>query len=97
MLLNLKRAEAARFSFLLGIPAIVLSGLLELKHMTEGGLTADNISTLSTGLFVSAVVSYVAIAWLLRYLQNHATWIFVGYRILFGVVIFILAGQQLIH
>jgi undecaprenyl-diphosphatase len=91
MLLNLKRDQAARFSFLLGMPALVISGIVELYHMYKAGLSGTGFVDLAVGLVVSAVVSYVAIAWLLRYLQNHATWIFVAYRVLFGVGVLYLA------
>ncbi len=97
MLLNLKRDEAARFSFLLGIPALILSGLLELKHMFEAGLNSAGTTNLIVGLVVSAVVSYAAIAWLLKFLKNHATWVFVGYRLLFGIAVIVLAAQNLIR
>jgi undecaprenyl-diphosphatase len=97
MFLNLNRADAARFSFLLGIPATLLGGLLELKHMFEAGMSNAGTIDLIVGLVVSAVVSYAAIAWLIKYLQNHATWVFVGYRLLFGAVVITLAAKQLIH
>ena len=97
MLLNLKREEAARFSFLLGIPALILSGLLELKHMAEAGLSSADTVSLIVGLVVSAVVSYGAIYWLLNYLKNHATWIFVIYRLIFGVALIALTAQHIIH
>jgi undecaprenyl-diphosphatase len=42
------------------------------------------------------VVSYAAIAWLLKYLQNHATWIFVAYRVLFGIAVIVLASKAII-
>ncbi len=97
MLLNMNRADAARFSFLLGIPATTLGGLLELKHMFEAGLSSTGTTDLIVGLVVSAVVSYIAIAWLIKYLQNHATWLFVAYRLLFGATVIILAAKQMIH
>jgi len=86
LLLGIKREDAARFSFLLGIPAITLSGLLELKHLLSAGLTSDSAMTLIVGFAVSLVVSYAAIWWLLRYLKNHSTIVFVIYRVLFGLV-----------
>lgn len=97
MLLGMKRADAARFSFLLGIPAITLSGLLELKDMVEHGLGDAAMSSLVVGLIVSAVVSYLSIAWLLRYLQNHSTIFFVAYRIIFGASVIALAQMAMIH
>ena len=96
MLLNLKRDEAARFSFLLGMPALIISGMVELIHMYKDGMSGAGITDLIVGLVVSAVVSYAAIAWLLKYLQNHATWIFVGYRVLFGIAVIVLTANAII-
>ncbi len=96
MLLNLKRDDAARFSFLLGIPAIVLSGLLELKECV-GHWQAAQLSELAIGLVVAFVVSYLSIAWLLKYLGQHSTLVFVAYRLLFGFAVWYLAGSHLIH
>ena len=81
-----ERAAAARFSFLLGIPAITLAGLVELKgafRAAEGGSPLPIL----VGIASAAVVSWLAIAWLLRFLQRHSTWVFVAYRLLFGAAI----------
>jgi undecaprenyl-diphosphatase len=85
LFLNLAREDAARFSFLLGIPAISLSGLLELKHLISDGMDQTGVSSLVIGFLVSCVVSYAAIYWLLRYLKHHSTVVFVVYRVLFGI------------
>ncbi|HEY9677109.1 MAG TPA: undecaprenyl-diphosphate phosphatase [Drouetiella sp.] len=85
MFLNMKREDAARFSFLLGIPALILSGLLELKDMISEGMSNAAAVDLVVGLVVSTVVSYAAIAWFIKYLRNHSTLVFVAYRILFGI------------
>lgn len=87
LFLGLDRSAAARFSFLLGIPAIVLAGLVELKGVLEAGLGGAGILSLIVGVVSAAVFSYAAIAWLLRYLQTQNTWIFVWYRLAFGVAI----------
>ena len=87
LFMGLERAAAARFSFLLGIPAITLAGLVELKSALEVGLDSSAILSIVVGVISSAVFSYIAIAWLLRYLQTKNTWIFVWYRLAFGVVI----------
>ena len=82
------RTAAARFSFLLGIPAITLAGLAELRQAFS--VSSSSVSgTLPTlvGIVSAAVVSWLAIAWLLRFLQQHSTWLFVVYRLLFGLVI----------
>ena len=87
LFLNLERATAARFSFLLGIPAITLAGLVELKEVMDLGLSGDIIFPIIIGVISSAIFSYLAIAWLIRYLQKRDTWIFVWYRLGFGVLI----------
>ncbi len=81
-----ERAAAARFSFLLGLPAITLAGLVELKGALEAPANGGPIPLL-VGIFSAALVSWLAIAWLLRFLQRHSTWIFVVYRLAFGVAI----------
>ena len=87
---NLDRATAARFSFLLGIPAISLSGLVELKGLIDTGAASSGLVSLIAALISSAVFSYLAIAWLIKFLQRRSTWVFVWYRLGFGV--FILAA-----
>lgn len=87
LFINLERATAARFSFLLGIPAITLAGLVELKDVFETGFTQDLILVVIVGLISSAIFSYLAIAWLIKYLQKRNTWIFIWYRLAFGLII----------
>lgn len=91
---NLDRSTAARFSFLLGIPAILLSGLVELKELLSPAAGESfALLPLIGGLISSAVFSYLAIAWLLEFLKRRSTWVFVWYRLGFGV--FILAAVTL--
>jgi len=87
-----RRADAARFSFLLGIPAITLAGLVELKDALHQPV-AGGVLPLLVGLLSATVVSWLAIAWLLRFLQQHSTWWFVGYRLLFGLALLLGAGR----
>lgn len=86
---NLERATAARFSFLLGIPAIALSGLVELKSMFDSGAASTGLVPLIGALISSAVFSYLAIAWLLKFLKRRSTWVFVWYRLGFGTFILV--------
>lgn len=86
MFLGLERATAARFSFLLGIPAITLAGLVELKDAV-GEMAQVGWMPLIAGLISAAFFSYIAIAWLIRYLQTQSTWVFIWYRIAFGVAL----------
>lgn len=87
LFIGLERATSARFSFLLGIPAITLAGLVELKSVWEAGLSRAELLPLLGGVISAAIFSYAAIAWLLRYLQTRNTWIFIWYRLAFGVAI----------
>ena len=87
-----RRADAARFSFLLGIPAISLAGLVELKDAFSEPSAAGPLPLL-VGVLSAMLVSWLAIAWLLRFLQKHSTWWFVGYRLLFGLALLLGAGR----
>lgn len=84
---GLKRDTAARFSFLLGIPAITIAGLVELKDLLEAGIDGSSLGVLAIGTLSSLIFSWLAIAWLLRFLRTHNTWSFVIYRIIFGGLI----------
>ncbi|MBE9214315.1 undecaprenyl-diphosphate phosphatase [Plectonema cf. radiosum LEGE 06105] len=93
LFMGLQRETAARFSFLLGIPAITLSGLVELKDLLEVGTGNSGMPTLIAGIISSAIFSYLAIAWLVKFLKTRSTWVFVWYRLIFGIAI--LAGLSL--
>lgn len=82
------RETAARFSFLLSIPAIAASGLLELKEAIEK--LPDSYGALAVATIVSGIVGYASIWFLLRFLRTHSTAIFIGYRVILGVVIIVL-------
>ena len=83
------RETAARFSFLLSIPAIAASGLLELKEALHR-LPHDSLATLAVGTVVSGIVGYATIWFLLRYLRTHTTGVFIGYRLIVGAAILIM-------
>ncbi|MDT7603105.1 MAG: undecaprenyl-diphosphatase, partial [Acidobacteriota bacterium] len=80
------RETAARFSFLLSIPAIAASGLLELKKavhiLPPGSALPLAVATVTAGL-----VGYASIWFLLRYLRTHSTAIFIAYRLALGVAL----------
>jgi undecaprenyl-diphosphatase len=92
LFINLERATAARFSFLLGIPAITLAGLLELKDAFKAGFSGTTLTPLLLGVISAAIFSYLSIAWLLEFLKKQSTWIFVWYRLAFGVLILVFSG-----
>ncbi len=89
---GLTRETAARFSFLLSIPAIAASGLLELPKALNSVHT-DWVNIVVATL-VSAVSGYLAIAFLLRFLQRHTTFIFVAYRVILGLVLIALLATS---
>jgi len=84
------REAAARFSFLLSVPAVVLSGAFELGSVGDDG--PGLAPTLVATLF-AFVTGYASIAWLLRFLATHSTKIFVAYRVALGLLVLgLLAG-----
>jgi undecaprenyl-diphosphatase len=94
MALGLRRDAAARFSFLLSVPAVTAAGVFELPQV----LTASGIDggALALGLAAAAVSGYLSIAWLLRFLRTRATTPFVVYRVGLGVLLLLgLAGGWL--
>jgi len=95
LFLGLKRETAARFSFLLSIPAVFASGLLELYESLKY-LQGDMILNLVVSTIVSGVCGYIAIDFLLKFLKKNTTFLFVWYRIAAGVFILILLFSKVI-
>ncbi len=93
LLLGLERPAAARFSFLLAVPAVIASGLFELKDVVTGDKHV-NTSVFNVGVatLVAFVIGYAAIAWLLRYLASHSVRLFVIYRIVLGSTVLLLVA-----
>ena len=81
-----KREAAARFSFLLSIPAITASGLLELREAVTI-LPPESLTPLIVGTVVSAIVGYASIYFLLAFLRKNSTMIFIVYRLILGATI----------
>lgn len=94
LFLGLDRELAARFGFLLAIPAVFASGLFSLpdafKPVAEG-MSATGLQ-LVVSIAIAFVVGLVAITWLLRFLVSHSMYWFVGYRVVVGVVVLVLLG-----
>jgi undecaprenyl-diphosphatase len=86
LLVGLTRETAARFSFLLSIPAIAASGLLELREAVDS-LAGIGLANLVAATVVSGVVGYASIAFLLGYLRRHSTYLFIGYRLIVGAIV----------
>ena len=87
LFLGFRREEAARFSFLLGLPAIALAGLKELAELRHAGLDAHGWAVLGVGLLIASLSAFVAIWGLLRILERYSAWPFAVYRVLIGVVL----------
>ncbi len=101
LLLGFKRAQAARFAFLLSVPAILVSGLFELYVLLTTVESMQSAQALGWNLLVgtmfACISGYFAIDFLLKYLQSHKTHIFVIYRILLGALIIYLNHKGIIH
>jgi len=90
LLLGFDRASAARYSFLLSVPAVVISGLFELRDV--GGEGAAGFAPTLLATLAAFVVGYASIAFLLRWLARHSTAVFVAYRVALGALVLALVG-----
>ena len=96
LLMGLTREAAARFSFLLSIPAIVLSGLYGLYGELGSSGGGVGLGPLLIATVVSFIVGFAAIAFLLRWLARHSLYIFVVYRVALGIIVLALAAGGVI-
>lgn len=95
---NMTREDAARFSFLLSIPAVLLSGVYELFSQRATLLSGDSaILSLVIATVVSGVVGYWSIWFLLSYIKKHSMMLFVVYRVIFGILIIVLLSMGIIQ
>ena len=91
LLLGLSRPSATRFAFLVGIPTMFAAGALQIKDAVDAGMAAELMSLESIVAFVVATVTaWLAVIWLLRYVQHRTFIPFAWYRIVLGVVIIVL-------
>jgi undecaprenyl-diphosphatase len=95
LLRGLKREDAARFSFLLSVPAVLASGLLEL-YQSLSLLNSSMWVNLIISTIAAAISGYLAIDFLLKYLRKHSTYLFIYYRIAAGILILILLAYNII-
>lgn len=87
LFMGLERPTAARFALLMGIPTIVLAGLVELTDVFEQGWNNAETVPIIIGTVTTFIFSYLSVVGLIRYLQRQNTWVFVGYRVIFGGLI----------
>ncbi|WP_372789845.1 undecaprenyl-diphosphate phosphatase [Paraconexibacter sp.] len=90
LFLNLDRPTAARYSFLLSVPAVVLSGLFEMRHISDGDGAGFGPTLLATVL--AFAVGYATIGFLLRWISTHSFGIFVAYRVAIGSLVLVLVS-----
>jgi undecaprenyl-diphosphatase len=93
-----KREAAARFGFLLAIPAVLASGLFSLPdalHPEGAGQSATGLQ-LVVGTIIAFVIGYAAIAWFLKFLVSHSMYWFVGYRVVVGGTLLVLLGTGVV-
>jgi undecaprenyl-diphosphatase len=99
LFLGLDRELAARFGFLLAIPAVFASGLFSLPDAFAPG-SGEGMSATGPQLIVTVVITFAvglaAVAWFLRFLVRHSMYWFVGYRVLLGAVVLILLGTGVV-
>jgi undecaprenyl-diphosphatase len=86
LFMGLNREAAARFSFLLSIPAIFASGILQLKEGLEF-LSNEHLVAILVATIVSGISGYLAIDFLLKFLRKNSTTLFIVYRIAAGIII----------
>jgi undecaprenyl-diphosphatase len=91
---GLTRADAARFSFLLGAPIVAAAGAKGLYDILGSGLDAAQLGVFAVGLTASAVAGFAAIWGLLRYLQRASTMVFIAYRVGLGIVLLVLVALR---
>jgi undecaprenyl-diphosphatase len=97
LLLGFDRVSAARFSFLLSVPAVVLSGLYELKDVVNGSAEgAVGIGPTAVATVLAFITGYASIALLLRFLTTHSTAVFVAYRVVLGAAVLALVASATI-
>ena len=96
LFLGLTRNAAARFSFLLSIPAVFASGVYEMTKINVSVFQLG-VASLVVATLVSALAGYAAIAWLLRYLMNNTTMVFVWYRFGLGLALIVMLLLEMIQ
>jgi undecaprenyl-diphosphatase len=92
LLLGLNRPAATEFSFLVGIPTMLAAGSLKIfkeLHHPDASAPPENWGMVILGTLVAGVVSFIAVKWLLRYVQTHTFFAFGWYRIALAIAIFI--------
>ncbi|WP_354699120.1 Undecaprenyl-diphosphatase [Paraconexibacter sp. AEG42_29] len=96
LLLGFNRADAARYSFLLSIPAVVLSGLLQLKDIGDDSGANAGVAPTVIATVLAFAVGYATIEFMLRFVTRHSIGVFCGYRVAMGALVLLLVGTGVI-
>lgn len=89
LFLGMERESAAKFSFLLGLPTVILVGSIELHLLLQSELNLENWLILLLGLTAASISAFAAIYGLLEYLKTQSTWVFIWYRMAIGILLII--------
>jgi undecaprenyl-diphosphatase len=90
LFLGLQRQTAARFSFLLGLPTLAIATLAQTKDVLQ---EKAMIMPMLLGIVATFIFSYLSIAWLMKFLQKYSNWVFVWYRLAFGLALLVAVAQ----
>jgi undecaprenyl-diphosphatase len=90
--MGLQRRVATEFSFLLGIPTLLAAGAVEIYSAQKKGVSID-WAVVAIGAAAAAITAFIAVRWLLRYVQSHTFKAFGWYRIVLGIVILIIFAR----
>jgi undecaprenyl-diphosphatase len=98
LLLGLSRPSATRFAFLVGIPTMFAAGALQIKEAVDAGMAAELVSFQSIIAFtVATVTAWLAVIWLLRYVQHRTFLPFAWYRLALGGALFAFVATGVIR
>ncbi|HWC25198.1 MAG TPA: undecaprenyl-diphosphate phosphatase [Solirubrobacteraceae bacterium] len=93
LFLGMDRVAAARFSFLLSVPAVVLSAVYEFRDVVAGSAEGSaGLGPTAVATALAFVSGYLSIAFLLRFLTTHTTGVFVAYRVVLGTAVLALVA-----
>lgn len=91
---GLDRPTAARFSFLLSVPAVVLSGAFEARKI--GDKTGPGVGATLVATVLAFIVGFASIAWLMRWISRHSMYIFIWYRVAVGILLIVLLSAGVV-
>ncbi len=88
--LNLKREVAAKISFIMSIPIVLVAGLKKIYDLSQQTVSSQEIVLMSLGLVSAALIGYICLKYFLQYVQKHSLNVFAVYRIILGLIVLVL-------